>query len=75
MFYIILFLDFEDLSIFGFLLKKYIIKMCTLTQTQTEPAMIRIKYKPNLNIVFVNTQIRFKFLTLKMQNLNRSIKS
>ena len=63
MFYTILFLNFEDLSIFGFLLKKYIIQMDIRTRIRTEPAMIRTKCKPK----FVNIRIRFKFRTLKFK--------
>ena len=70
MFYIILFSDIELLSIFRFLLKIHI-RMGIWTQIRTEPAMIRTKSKPK----FVNIQIRFKFLTLKIQNPNRLTES
>ena len=45
--------------------------MDTRTRIQTESAMIRTKSKPK----FVNIRIRFKFLTLKIQNLNRLTES
>ena len=45
--------------------------MDTRTRIQTEPAMIRTKSKPKL----INIRIRFKFITLKIQNPNRLTES
>ena len=45
--------------------------MGTCTRIWTEPLMIRTKYRSK----FVNIRLWFKFLTLKIQNSNRSIES